>query len=106
MKAIHERITPTIKIFTGPLAGKTYQLTKGVINLGRALDNDIIIPDGAVSRYHAQIIYREDEWYIKRHSPYTVLTINQRDVWEAPLKDGDTIALGTSMTSFIFQIDV
>ena len=106
MKAIHQRITPTIKIFTGPLAGKTYQLTKEVINLGRALDNDIIIPDGAVSRYHAQIIYYEDEWHIKRQTPSTVLTINQRDVWEAPLMDGDTIALGNSMTSFIFQIDL
>jgi ABC-type multidrug transport system ATPase subunit/pSer/pThr/pTyr-binding forkhead associated (FHA) protein len=106
MNAVHEHVTPAIKFFTGPLAGKTYQLTKGVINLGRALDNDIIIPDGAVSRYHAQIIRRGDEWYIKKNSPQAMLIINQRGTWEAPLMDSNTICLGYSMTSFCFQTNV
>jgi ABC-type multidrug transport system ATPase subunit/pSer/pThr/pTyr-binding forkhead associated (FHA) protein len=105
MNAVHQHMAPTIKFLTGPLAGMTYQLTKEVIYLGREHDNDIIIPDGAVSRYHAQVIYREGQWCIKKYSLDTMLTINQRDVWEAPLKDGDTIALGHSLTSFLFQIN-
>jgi hypothetical protein len=39
---------------------QTYNLTKPVVSIGRQLDNDIIVEDKRVSRYHAQIKYQAD----------------------------------------------
>lgn len=37
-----------------------YNLVKPVVSIGRQLDNDIIVEDKRVSRYHAQIKYQSD----------------------------------------------
>jgi hypothetical protein len=51
----------TISLPMPPQAGqKVYRIEKPVIKIGRQLDNDIIVEDKRVSRYHAQIKYQSD----------------------------------------------
>ena len=45
-------------VLRGP-DGQVFQVAGPVVTLGRALENDIVLPDPRVSRYHAQIRNRE-----------------------------------------------
>jgi Protein of unknown function (DUF3662)/FHA domain len=48
------------------LSGRRYPLDPGdgVVRLGRALDNDVVLPDLSVSRYHAQMRWQGGGWVI------------------------------------------
>lgn len=48
-----------------PLGSKfALEAGAGVVRLGRATDNDIIIPNQRVSRYHAQLRWVESSWLV------------------------------------------
>src|SRR5689334_17283294 len=87
----------------GPLAGKTYPITKTMIALGRDQTNDVVIPDPSVSRHHAQIICENGSWRVKKLVPQNTLTINQRDFTQSALNDRDTVGLGPE-TTFSFLL--
>jgi ABC-type multidrug transport system ATPase subunit/pSer/pThr/pTyr-binding forkhead associated (FHA) protein len=91
-----------IKFLTGPLAGVTFPITKQTTTLGRESNNDIVISDSAVSRNHAQLIWSDSAWSIRKLAPQNSLTVNQRDVQQSPLGDRDTVGLGTG-TTFLLQ---
>ncbi len=95
-------IVGTIQFLSGPLAGSTHQLNKPVINLGREPGNDIVIPDPSVSRHHAQIIWNNGAWIIRKLAPQNSMLVNQRDVPQMALHEQDTVSLGGSST-FVFS---
>ncbi|GHO93348.1 ABC transporter ATP-binding protein [Reticulibacter mediterranei] len=96
-------IVGTIRFLSGPLAGSTHQLNKTTINIGREPGNDIIIPDPSVSRHHAQIVWHNGAWNIRKLTPQNSLTVNQRDVPQIVLHEQDVISLGAS-SSFVFSV--
>lgn len=51
------------------LEQRLLDLTGPVINLGRALDNDIVLNDPTVSRYHAQLRWRQGQYYLYPPGP-------------------------------------
>ncbi len=61
-KAI-ERDKPTPKSMTWNR--ETLELTKDLIRIGRADDNDIVIPEEEVSRYHCQIVRDGDNLFLE-----------------------------------------
>src|SRR5436305_890955 len=93
----------SIKFLTGPLAGRSYQITKPVTSIGREQNNDIVIPDPSVSRHHLQINWNNGSWTIIKLVPQNSVTLNQRDIQQATITDNDTIGLGVT-TTFLFQI--
>ncbi len=94
----------SLKFLTGPLAGKTYSISKPVTTLGRDPGNDIVISDPSVSRQHAQILFSNGTWSIKKLASQNTLSINQRDITQSPLHDRDTIGVGPG-TTFLFVIE-
>ena len=56
---------PYFVIQQGPQRQKAFPLTKNLITIGRAKDNDIVIADGGVSRYHARLHWRGDHWVLE-----------------------------------------
>lgn len=70
----------------------------GMTTVGRTSDNGISFPnDSNVSRYHAEIESREDEYWIKDLDSSNGTTVNGARVQgEMLLKDGDEIMLGGS----------
>ncbi|MEK6623606.1 MAG: FHA domain-containing protein, partial [Bdellovibrionota bacterium] len=68
--------------------------------IGRAQHCHVLLDDMQISREHAQLNYRNSEWFIKKNSPYNELRLNGSDVSEAKLKNGDLITIGQYILSF------
>ena len=94
-------------------------LGEPVLRIGRALDNDIVLSDQTVSRYHAQLRWRdgcyhlyppvspdvitEQEKTIRLDSPTTV---NAQSVTHCPLSHGDMVTLGSTVMHVVVQSDL
>lgn len=127
-----ESKTETKKVLTGAstqvarrwllaLGGEQIRLGEPVINVGRALDNDIILSDPTVSRYHAQLRWREGRYYVYPPTPPGHLdrqqtngvdkgqhlsprtTVNQRPVSHQALGAGDVVALGATTIRVVVE---
>jgi hypothetical protein len=70
------------------------ELTAPVINIGRALDNDIILEDSRVSRHHAQLRRRFGRYILYDIGSSGGTTINGYPVQECVLQPGDVISFG------------
>ncbi|GCE26219.1 ABC transporter ATP-binding protein [Dictyobacter alpinus] len=95
----------SLQFLTGPLAGKTYSITKPITNMGREPGNDIVISDPSVSRHHAQIMWNGNVWSIKKTAPQNTILLNQREINQSPLNDRDTISLGQGTTFLLLIAD-
>jgi len=93
----------SIMFLTGPMAGRTIQINKPVMTIGREPTNDIVISDPSVSRQHARLMNNNGQWIIEKLTQQNTMTVNQREVQNSPVADRDTISLGTG-TTFLFQI--
>jgi ABC-type multidrug transport system ATPase subunit/pSer/pThr/pTyr-binding forkhead associated (FHA) protein len=94
----------SLRFLTGPLNGNTYPITKAITSIGRDPSNDIFVSDPSVSRHHAQIIWDNGSWLIKKSSTQNTLTVNQHELSESPLHDRDTVGLGPG-TTFLFLVE-
>src|SRR6266568_288101 len=96
-------VRSSIKFLSGPLAGKTVQIDKPIMTIGRSPNNDIVVRDDPrVSRQHARLIWNNRSWSIEKHSKAaSAVTVNSQSVQQAALSDGMTIGLGED-TSFVF----
>src|SRR5260370_37331588 len=91
----------SINFNNGPLGGKTYQLNKSVITLGREPANDIVVNDPTISRQHARLVWNNGTWTIEKLTLANTVSVNQRDVQQAVVNSRDTIGLGATI-SFLF----
>jgi hypothetical protein len=74
--------------------GRQLTVPDGSLRIGRALDNDLVIADSRVSRYHAQIV-RDPRGPVVRDLGSTNGTaVGGRVVGEDRLADGDRLSLG------------
>ena len=48
----------------GPLRGRRVAITKQLVRVGRASNNDVVVPDESVSGVHATLERRGEEWFI------------------------------------------
>ena len=73
---------------------RTINLTGSVINIGRRLDNQIIVDDARVSRSHAQLRLRFGHYVVYNLGSTGGTFVNGRRVEECVLRPGDVISLG------------
>lgn len=75
---------------------KEFVLENELTSIGRASDNDISFPDDSnVSRYHAEIEQRGDDFWIIELGSFNGTTVNgERIETEKPLNDGDVVLFG------------
>ena len=87
-------ITPELRIVKGENKGQAFNLTEKT-TLGRERDNDIILIDPKISRYHAQITLENEVWQLTDLGSSNHTYING-EIVENPinLKPGDRISLG------------
>jgi hypothetical protein len=71
---------------------RTFDLTEPVIRLGRALDNDLIIEDRMVSRYHARLRRRYGRYILEDLGSSGGTTVNGFAIQEIVLRPGDLIS--------------
>jgi pSer/pThr/pTyr-binding forkhead associated (FHA) protein len=95
------------------LNDRRLSLGEPVINLGRALDNDVILDDPTVSRYHAQLRWRQGEYMLyppdpslretnSVSRPHTLVNQVSAAAEPQPLAHADVLQLGqTTITVLI-----
>lgn len=91
---------PLRATLTERITGKRFTLSASNVKLGRETDNDIVIADMGASRYHATIARGRDCWVITDQNSTNGTLVNGREITSAPLRDGDTITIGT--TEYVF----
>jgi hypothetical protein len=74
--------------------GRQVPIPDGLLRIGRALDNDLVIADSRVSRYHAQIVRGADGSVVRDLGSTNGTALAGRVVSEGRLADGDQLTLG------------
>jgi pSer/pThr/pTyr-binding forkhead associated (FHA) protein len=97
--------TPAAPAAQGPHlidgTGRRLAITAGAtIRLGRALDNDFVLEDVSVSRYHAIITASNGSFRLKDLGSHNGTYVRGQRVAEALLADGDAIRLGDAQITF------
>ena len=87
-----------VEVHAGPLAGKGYPFLSNSLTIGRAPDNDIVLDDAQVSRYHA-ILQREGSEITIQDLDSTngVLVNGERIFGPHVLQPTETITIGSSV---------
>lgn len=79
-------------------AGREYRLDPelAIVRLGRALDNDVVIADSRVSRYHAQLQWTGRGWEVTDLGSTNGTVVGKRQVAgePLPLRPGTDLLLG------------
>ena len=73
--------------------GQVFPLNTSVVNLGRSLENQVVIEDIAVSRLHAQLRFIHGHYVIFDLDSTSGTFVNGKRITESPLQPGDVISL-------------
>ncbi|GAB4121542.1 MAG: adenylate/guanylate cyclase domain-containing protein [Roseiflexaceae bacterium] len=73
---------------------QTFPITEKGLQIGRALENDIVLQHAFISRRHAMVELRGREAWVKDFDSRNGLSVNRLRVREEKLNDGDVIQIG------------
>ncbi len=73
---------------------KVYTLYKPVIEVGRAGQNDVVIVDSRVSRRHARLSQRADDWLLEDLNSANGTRVNGQLISQATVSEHDLIQIG------------
>ncbi|MBW3543509.1 MAG: PAS domain S-box protein, partial [Planctomycetes bacterium] len=83
-----------LKILSGEAAGRECRIDSGEFVIGRHPDCGLVLPDVMVSRQHARIVARDDEFFVEDLHSRNGTRLNGEGLHgQAPLHDGDVIEL-------------
>src|SRR5512134_85015 len=87
-------MAPKLEVVQGENVGETFKV-KLTTRIGREQDNDVVILDPKMSRYHAQISMEAGQWTLADLGSSNHTYLNGVAVTEpTPLQPGDRISLG------------
>ena len=82
----------------GPLLNQLFRLEREVVNIGRDLANDIVIRDPQVSRYHARLTLRDQNYAVEDLGSSNGTRVNGAQIsGRVALNDGDALTLGDAI---------
>ena len=85
-------------------AKKEIPIVARVISIGRDPSNDLVLSDSMVSRRHAILEHRDNQYILRDNNSSNGTMVNgDRVDMEKPLRDGDLVAIGSSR--LLFQLD-
>jgi hypothetical protein len=84
-----------LRFLSGGQSGDELILRKPVTTIGRALDNDIVIESGDVSRHHARIEFSDDQLRVTDLGSTNGTRVNGKTIRTHPIAAGDEITFGT-----------
>ncbi len=89
----------------GPGAPAVYELSvEALVTLGRHLSNSIVLQDEHASRWHAKIVHKDGAWLICDLGTRNGTRLSgSRIVGEAPIENGQEIAIGNSRLRFALE---
>lgn len=94
------RIPIRLRVQLGNQIGRMYIMSGDTMRIGRAPDNDLVLDEVQVSRYHARLMRRGDMLIIEDlGSTNGTLVSGRRITQPQVLQPGDTIAIGMTVFS-------
>lgn len=88
-------------VINGVELGKKYSLSQSTTVIGRSSKGDIQIDEDAISRSHATIYDAGDHYLLKDMASTNGTYVNDIEVSDQPLKDGDQIKIGRTIFKFL-----
>ena len=85
----------TLSIVKGPQVGNVFRLSADSLTIGRSPQCDIFLNDMTVSRMHATLRRTPAGYEIVDADSFNGLWVNNLNVKDAVLKDGDVVQIGT-----------
>jgi uncharacterized protein YraI len=94
------RLPIKLRMQVGSSIGQVYTMVGDLLTIGRAQDNDVVLDDPQVSRYHAHLMRHGDEIIIEDLGSTNGTLVNGRRI-AGPhvLQPSETIAVGASVFS-------
>ncbi len=87
-------VTPYLVCTSGSLEGQVFELSDTGLSLGRYPDNDVVIPDDGVSRYHARLLYDNGSLWLRDAGSRNGVFVNDVRLSDhRALKVGDVIRI-------------
>jgi Inner membrane component of T3SS, cytoplasmic domain len=101
---LFRRFGARLEVLEGPDAGKKFVIGTSPLLLGRAgaRRNDVVLSDPTVSRSQARILFDEGKraFTLVNESPTNSTAVEDEEVNESSLSDGDRISMGSSVLVF------
>ena len=76
-------------------------LEKPVIRIGRQLENDIVLHEEFVSRFHSEIRFEEGKYVLQDNGSTSGTFVNGRKIDRCVLNSGDLISIATIQMMFV-----
>src|SRR5689334_18123897 len=89
-----------VRYFPAEGAPMIVALHKPVTTIGRALGNDIAVPDASVAHHHAQIVFNGRDFQLEEVDRDAEIQINGKKKRRARLVHGDRVTLGRAQLGF------
>lgn len=90
-----------IRFLSGSMAGNEVTIRKATTTVGRALDNDIVIESGDVSRHHAKLEYASAQLRVTDLGSTNGTRINGKAIRTHPVAGGDEITFGAQKVKIL-----
>ena len=82
-------------------SGRSFAIsTGGATRIGRATDNDIVLPDASVSRHHAAIESTNGSFRLRDLGSQNGTFVRGERINEAALQNGDAVRVGDASFTF------
>ena len=90
-------------ISTGSADGRRFYLEERDHIIGRSADVDVCLIDESISRQHAELVYRREDYVLRDLNSKNGTFLNGTEVHECPLRSGDVIQIGRHSLRFMLE---
>jgi adenylate cyclase len=80
-----------------------FPISKAKTTLGRSKENDLVLVDNTVSRYHTEIQKVKGDYFLADLGSYNGTKVNGKPIQKVSLKNGDDIQVGSSKLTFLID---
>jgi pSer/pThr/pTyr-binding forkhead associated (FHA) protein/tetratricopeptide (TPR) repeat protein len=91
--------TPYLEQTAGAGWGRTFELSRKKLSIGRTTDNEIVLDSTSVSRVHAVLKQTAKGWFIEDNISKNGIWVNGIAIKKALLRPGDVVQIG----EFVFR---
>ncbi len=85
----------------GGRVGESFAVEGERLTIGRRPDSDIFLDDVTVSRDHALLVRRGDDWYLDDCGSLNGTYVNRRRIDSHRLEDGDELQIGKYKLTYL-----